>query len=422
MAKKYLPRIVDSFVDDYLEAFGSILIKGPKWCGKTTTAETKAKSVLKMQDSRRQQDYLKLADTEPAILLQGETPRLIDEWQMAPVLWDAVRAEVDERGEPGQFILTGSSVPKDGVTKHTGTGRIGSLVMRPMTLFESNESNGKIRLGELFDGEAEINGVKSELTITDCAFAICRGGWPSSVGKSERSALLIAREYAEAICETDAAKIDGVTKNPERLKALMRSYARNVSTLATNRTVLEDIRANDSQISETTLYSYLDALKRLFVIEEVPAWSPSIRSKTAIRSSNKKEFVDPSIAVSALGLSPKQLLKDFNTFGFLFEAMCIRDLRVYSQSLDGRIFYYSDNYGLEVDAVIRLSDGRYALVEIKLGSSEIDRGAANLLKLKSLIAEKGLEEPGFLMVLTGGAMAYTREDGVSVIPLGCLKN
>lgn len=422
MSKNYMPRILDSILDDYLEAFGAVLIKGPKWCGKTTTAEMKANSILKMQDSRRQQDYLKLADTSPYILLEGDTPRLIDEWQMATVLWDAVRSEVDERQSVGQFILTGSSVPKDNETMHSGTGRISTLQMRPMSLYESMESNGKISLSKIFDGEAIINGIKSDMTIKDLSFVICRGGWPASLNKPEKAAILIAKDYINSLCENDMTKMDGVVKNPERVKALLRSYARNISTLSSNKALLDDMIANDAQMSEPSLYSYLNALKRLFVLDEVEAWCPNIRSKTAIRSLNKKEFVDPSLGIAALGLTPEQLLLDFNTFGFFFEALCIRDLKIYAQGLGGNIFYYHDRYGLEADAVIRLDNGRYGLVEVKLGSKDIDEGAKHLIQLKALINEHNMREPDFLMILTGGEYAYIREDSVMVIPLACLKN
>lgn len=422
MTREYLKRILDNTLSIYLETFGAVLIEGPKWCGKTTTAELRSKSVLKLQDVRKSQDYLKLADIDPNILLKGENPRLIDEWQMAPVLWDAVRAEVDERNEEGLFILTGSTIPNDDATMHTGTGRIARLLMRPLSLFESLESNGKISLFDLFSNTCEIDGIRSQLTIEGIAFAICRGGWPSSIGKSERSALLIIADYLNSLCESDVSRVDGVEKNPKKVKSIIRSYSRNISSLVSNTTILKDVRANDTQISEPTMYSYFNALTRLYVIEDVLAWNPSIRSKTVIRSSNKKMFIDPSLAAASLVLTPNSLLDDLNTFGFLFEALCIRDLRIYSQELGGGIYYYHDRYGLECDAVIRLNDGRYALVEIKLGSKEIDEGAAHLIKIEQLLTEHKMKKPSFLMILTGNKIAYTRKDGVMVVPIGCLKN
>ncbi len=428
--KAYLPRIMDQILAETLDYIGAVLIVGPKWCGKTTTAAKQAKSILKMQDPDKTKGYLATAEAKPSLLLKGETPRLIDEWQIAPVLWDAVRTAVDERGEEGQFILTGSTVVDDDSIMHTGTGRITKLKMMPMSLYESKESNGSVSLSALLgQADYDIDGATSQLSIENLVFAACRGGWPASVGKkSPKAALFVAKSYLDNICDTDCSAVDGVKRDPQRVRALLQSYARNISTLARNTAILRDMKANFSDMSEATMYSYLNALNRLFVIEDVPAWSPSIRSATTIRSGSKKEFIDPSIAVAALGLSPDRLLLDLNTFGFIFETLCIRDLKVYSSSQGGTISYYHDRQGLEADCVLHLADGRYALIEFKLGSKEIEDGANHLLQLQKLIqaynqrGEGTLAEPQLLMVITGGEMAYRRPDGVYIIPIGCLKD
>ena len=428
--KEYLPRLIDEIIDKVLGCTGAILIAGPKWVGKTTSAEKHAKSVLKMQNPDKIKGYLATADTKPSLLLLGEKPRLIDEWQMAPVLWDAVRNSVDEIGKPGLYILTGSTSVDNKLIMHSGTGRIAKLIMRPMSLFESNESNGQISLKELFENnDLNIDGIKSNLSIEQLIFASCRGGWPSTLSINGDDELMIAKIYIDNICETDCSTVDGVERNPRRMRNILRSYARNVSTLASDKTILADLVSNDSNMDIRTLKSYLLALEKLYVIEEIPAWSPSIRSKSAIRSSSKREFIDPSIAVAALKLSPEALMQDLYTFGFIFETLCIRDLKVYSSSLGGEISYYHDKYGLEADAVLHLEDGRYALIEIKLGSKQIEDGAKHLLRLKELICNFNKEnnnmhirEPDLLIVLTGGEIAYTRKDGVKIIPIGCLKN
>lgn len=430
MPENYLPRIVDNILAERLEAVGAVLIAGPKWCGKTTTAEQQAKSVLKLQDPDKTQGYLKTAEVKPSLLLKGENPRLIDEWQMAPVLWDAVRSAVDERGEEGLFILTGSTTVDSSTIMHSGTGRISRMVMYPMSLYESEESNGQISLHALFETpEMDIDGIMSNLTVEELVFAACRGGWPSSLTKkTEKAQLFVSQNYVDNICDSDASTVDGVKRSSERVRAVLRSYARNLSTLASEKTILDDVAANYSDITSPTLSSYVDALEKLYVIENVPAWCPAIRSASAMRSGKKREFVDPSIAVAALGLSPDGLLVDLNTFGFIFECLCIRDLKAYSSAWNGSVSYYHDRYGLEADCVLHLSDGRYALIEFKLGSREIEEGAAHLCQLKQLIREanekKGprIREPDLLIVLTGGEMAYTRNDGVKVIPIGTLRN
>lgn len=430
MIQNYLPRVIDKELDDYLAAFGAVLITGPKWCGKTTTASSKANSILKLQDPDKSKGYLLAAETKPSLLLEGPKPRLIDEWQMAPVLWDAVRTSVDEIGKEGLYILTGSTTVDESKIMHTGTGRIARLKMLPMSLFESKESNGAISLKDLFNKKKyNIDGIKSSLSIEDLVFAACRGGWPASIFKKPKKAqLLVAESYVDNIIEIDISTVDGKERNKIKTRNLLMSYARNIATIASNKTIIKDINKN-TNFSETSFYEYVNALNRLYVIEDIPAWNPSIRSKTSIRSNSKKMFIDPSIAVTSLGLSPDILLQDFQTFGFIFEALCIRDLKVYASSLGGRISYYRDRMNLEVDAVLHLKDGRFALIEFKLGSSQIDEGAKHLLKVASLIKKANeknkslkLREPDLLIIITGGEIAYTRKNGVKVIPIGCLRD
>ena len=428
---EYLPRIVDRELALRLEAFGATLIVGPKWCGKTTTGEQQAKSVLRMQDPDRREGYLATASTKPSLLLRGENPRLIDEWQVAPVLWDAVRTVVDQRQEEGLFILTASTSVDNSKIMHSGTGRISRMKMYPMSLFESVESNGSVSLKALFDDPSlDVDGVTSDLSIEGLIFAACRGGWPGALRrKSDAARLLIARDYVNNICETDISIVDGVQRNPVWTSMILRSYARNISTLAKKTNIYRDVAANANSMTAVTMDSYLSALEKLFVIEDVDAWCPAIRSATTIRSGKKRAFTDPSIAVAAMGLTPRYLETDLKTFGFLFECLCIRDLRVYSQALGGKLSYYHDRYDLEADAVLHLDDGRYALIEFKLGSREIQEGAEHLLLLKHLIqkynekeAQVPLREPDLLMIVTGGEMAYTREDGVKIIPIGTLRD
>lgn len=423
MGFDYKPRLIDDELEDYLEMIGAVLIEGPKWCGKTTTAEQHAKSSIKLQDTDQAENYLKWSKIKPSNLLKGEKPRLIDEWQMIPILWDAVRNSVDELHEDGLYILTGSTTIDDVEVMHTGTGRIHRVLMRTMSLFESGESNGKISILELFENpDLDIDGITSDLTIEDLIFAACRGGWPESLNKKSRKAqLFVAKSYVKNICEINTSSFDDVKRDPQKVRNILRSYSRNISTLASNSTILADINADSQDISKSTYYRYINALKRLFVIENVSPWSPNIRSKNSIRSVPKKEFCDPSIAVASLGLSPESLMDDLNTFGFIFENLCIRDLRVYTSKKWGEVSYYRDRNGLEADCVIHLENGDYALFEFKLGSDEIEKGAKNLLKLKNLLLEKNFKEPKFLAIITGGEFAYTTEDNVKVIPIGCLR-
>ena len=417
----YFPRICDGLVNEKLSYSGALLIEGPKWCGKTWTGKHAAKSVLYMQDPDKGAGYMELSRIMPSRLLKGEKPRLIDEWQEAPVLWDAVRFDVDQTGEWGQYILTGSATPRDNnKPKHTGTGRIARLRMRPMTLFESMESVGSVSLRQLFEGQEDVEG-ESQLDIPDLAKVICRGGWPEAVAKRQTSAQ-IARNYVDAVVNVDVQKVDGVERNPYRVRQLLRSYARNISTMASLTTVLADIQANDVAFSDTTMYGYVNALRRIFLIEDIPAWKPSLRSKAAIRTSEKRQFVDPSIATAVLRVNVDSILDNFNYFGFLFESLVARDLRVYAQALDGEIFHYRDKDNLEADLVIRLNDDRWAAVEVKLGSKEIEDGAKHLIELRNKVDTSNVGEPSFLMVVTGGQFAYRRNDGVFVVPIGCLRD
>ena len=422
--KEYKKRIADELLKKKLKGKGAVLIQGPKWCGKTTTAEQISNSVLYMDNPEDKEQNISLADLQPSLLLTGATPRLIDEWQLAPKLWDAIRFEVDHRGEEGQFILTGSSVPAnmDEVT-HTGTGRFAWLTMRPMTLYESGESNGSISLLELFNNSTKLNGI-SELTLKDVAYLCCRGGWPRSIFMDKEAALEQAYDYYNAVVNSDISRVDNINRDPERAKNLMRSYARNIGSQVSNETIKDDMINNDLfSLDVDTVLSYINALKKLFVIEESPAWIPNLRSKTAIRTSKTRYFVDPSIAVAALGIGPNDLINDLNTFGLIFESLCIRDLRVYAESINGSVYHYRDASGLECDAVVHLRSGVYGLIEIKLGGDNlINEGVENLIKMKNKIDTEKMNNPAFLMVLTAtGKYAYQREDGVYIVPIGCLK-
>ena len=422
---EYKERIADRILEEKLEAMGAILIEGPKACGKTTTAEQQAKSILYMDDPENLQQNLQLAETNIKRLLQGDTPRLIDEWQLAPQLWDAVRFEADHRKEDGLFILTGSAVPADNSKiHHSGAGRFGWLTMRPMTLWESGESSGNVSLKELFTHPERVDG-ESTMDMEDIAFAICRGGWPKSLNKkSEKAALRQVTEYYEAITRSDISRVDGVARDEHRAKRLMRSYARLQGAMATIPTIVEDMKTNEPEdMSDETIASYIKALKKKFVIEDMPAWNPNLRSKTAIRTSDTRYFVDPSLAIAALGLGPNDLINDLETMGLFFETLCVRDLRVYAEATDGNVFHYRDKNGLECDAVVHLRNGSYGLIEIKLGGdTRIEEGATNLNALENKIDSTRMKRPSFKMVLTAvGQYAYKRTDGVMVVPVGCLK-
>ncbi len=419
-------------LQERLETFGAVLIEGPKWTGKTTTAEQQAKSVIKLQDPDKAEEYLATAATKPSLLLKGEQPKLIDEWQDTPMIWDAVRTAVDNAGgKPGQFILTGSNTVDKTKIRHTGTGRITRMKIYPMSLWESLESSGEVSIQELFNNpDYDIDGASSKLDIPGLIMAACRGGWPATLQIPAKASMLIAKDYVNSVCENDISAVDNKQRNPKIARQIMKSYARNISTLAKKSNILADVTASeDISLSMNTFDDYIAALEKLFVIQDIDAWCPAIRSKTAIRSSPKRCFVDPSIAVAAMNVNVEALETQLKTFGFIFEQMCIRDLKAYTADFNSRISYYRDRYGLEADLVLHLEDGRYALIECKLGSSEIDEGAKHLLELKRLIQEHNkaekqvpIREPDLLIVMTGGTMAYSRPDGVKVIPLACLKD
>lgn len=424
----YKKRIIDDQLDLKLESFGATLITGPKGCGKTTSAKQKAKSYIEFQDEDQRDNLLAVADVAPSKLLIGDKPRLFDEWQDAPKLWGAIRKSVDDLGENGLYILTGSS-SRDVYKPHTGTLRISQLKMLPMSLYESGESNGAISLIDLFNNPDTFTECISDLDIDGLIFAICRGGWPKALmNKTERSQLEVARDLYRQTYSIDISNIDGVKRNPRLAQAILQSYSRNLCTLATTKTILGDVNSNFN-ITQPTFDAYVQALEKLFIIEDVEAWRPAIRSKTAIRSSKKRNFIDPSLAVAAMGIVPEFFNTDYKTLGFLFESLCIRDLKVYSSAFDGSINYYRDRYGLEADCVLHLNDGRYALIEFKLGNSEIDDGAKHLIEIEDLINEYNKTEkqcrmrlPDLKIVITGTKYGYRREDGVFVIPIGCLKN
>lgn len=424
----YKPRVADRLLAEKLEGMGAVLIEGPKWCGKTTTAEQQAKSVLYMDDPRNKKQNIQAADINPEILLAGETPRLIDEWQIAPQLWDAVRFSVDHKNMDGMYILTGSAVPPNaeerGAVSHTGTGRIARVRMRPMSLWESGDSDGSVSLGDMFKDGHNIAGTDGH-GIAELAHLVCRGGWPRATLQSRNVALGRAYDYYDAVVNTDICRVDEVSRNPERVKRLMRSYARFQGAQTPLSSICADMKANDhSTLDDRTVFSYINALKKIFVIEDMPAWNPNLRSKTAIRTSDTRYFIDPSIAVAALGLGPDDLLADLNTFGLFFETMCVRDLRIYADALNGSVYHYRDKDGLECDAVVHLRNGSYGLVEIKLGGDRlIDEGAKTLLTLANKIDVGKMKAPSFLMVLTGTSRyAFKRKDDVFVVPVCCLKD
>ena len=417
--KNYRRRIADDILKRKLEGKGAVLIEGPKWCGKTTTAEQVAASILYMDDPEKKEQNITMSELNPKRLLKGETPRLIDEWQLAPKLWDAIRFEVDHRAELGQFVLTGSAVPAD--TKeitHSGIGRFTCLTMRPMSLYESGDSTGEVSIKDMFEGNTKIDG-GSNLNIDRLAFLVCRGGWPQAVGMCDEIALDQAFDYYDAVVRSDINRADNIQKNPEKVRRFMRSYARNQGNQVPNTVFAQDIAANDE-----TVASYVEALRKIFVVEDMPAWNPNLRSKTAIRSSDTRYYVDPSIAAAALGIGPNDLINDLKTFGFLFETLCIRDLRVFADALNGEVYHYRDKDGQECDAVIHLRNGKYGLIEIKLGGDKlIEEGVKNLKSMAAKIDIDKMNAPSFLMVLTGiGDYAYHRKDDVCVVPIGCLKN
>ena len=421
MKKEYLPRLIEEKIQDQMEATGCIVIEGPKWCGKSTTAKRFAKTVVELQMPKTFERYKVFATTSEGRLLEGEKPLMFDEWQKIPELWDYIRHDLDNNGGRGKFLLTGSAKPIEDPNRHSGAGRMAKIIMRPMSLWESGESSGQISLKDIFAGNHKISG-DSKINFEQIAYVICRGGWPEVIGDSEKVALRVASNYYQLLTDDDITDVDKIKRDPERARRILRSYARNISSLASNKTIKLDIARNDSVMDEKTLASYMNALRKLFVIEDVLPWTPFLRSKTTIRAANKRQFVDPSLAAVALGATPNDLLNDMNTFGLLFESLCVRDLRIYADKLNGTVYHYHDTNGLEADAIVHLNNGDWGAVEIKLGGNHINDAAANLLKLKNRIDEVRMKAPKFLMVLTGLNYGYCRPDGVLVVPIGCLKD
>ena len=420
---EYIKRIVDREVEKKLRTMGAVLIRGPKWCGKTRTANQYAKSVLEMQNPDLQENYQKLANTKPSLLLKGEKPRLLDEWQLAPNLWNAVRYEVDKGAGPGQFLLTGSATPVDDPNMHSGVGRFAFIDMKPMSLYESSESNGSISLKALFDKKIDIDGKTTDYTYENLVYPLCRGGWPNSLDMDKEDALNVAKEYVKSLTESDISRIDDTQRNPILARAILRSYGRNISTIESDTALFKDVKANYSEVSDKTITNYIKVLKRLFIIQEITSWNPNIRSKTSIRTSPKKSMIDPSIATAALECSPEELMMDFNTYGLLFENLVARDLSIYVNAIGGYLNHYRDRFGLECDLVIHLNNGKYALAEVKLSGDEIPVAEQHLLELKKLIeGNKRLREPDFMMIVTATDLAYTTDSGIHIVPLGCLKN
>lgn len=427
MDGEYRKRIADQLLKECLDSAGAVLVEGPKWCGKTTTAIHSAKSVIYLNDPKKALEYKTAIDVDPTLLFEGEVPHLIDEWQEAPELWDTARFLVDMRKKWGQFIFTGSAVPADtSKIKHSGAGRFAWLKMRPMSLYESEESNGLISLDKLFSPiHKPKSGRAPRMSLRDMAYLMCRGGWPGSLDTLAVSALKVPKHYLDAVASTDISRVDGVKRDPSFTKRLLRSYARHQGAQASIATLKKDLLSNGQEsISEDTITSYIDALKKIFVIEDMPAWNPNLRSQTALRTSDTRYFVDPSLATAALGLGPDDLMEDLNTYGLLFETLCVRDLRVYADALDGQVFHYRDKTGLECDAVVHLRNGQYGLVEIKLGGETlINEGVKTLNCLAQKIDTVKMREPSFKMILTAvGEFAYCRKDGIWIVPIAALKN
>lgn len=419
----YLPRLIEKPITESMKTNGCIVIEGPKWCGKSTTSERFAKSVIKLQKPATYKQYRILADIGDDNLLSGEKPVLFDEWQKIPELWDYVRNYIDETSGKGLFILTGSAKPIEDKERHSGIGRMKKIIMRTMSLWESNESSGEVSLRNLFDNTKNVSG-KNRYQLKDIAHIICRGGFPSAVIEKDKDiSLNYAKDYVNTLVSTDITSVDDIKRNPKRARAILKSYARNISTPAKMTTILKDVESNTDTQDIRTINSYIDAFSKLFVIDETESWTPKLRSKTAIRTTSTKHFVDPSIATAILDANPNDLIQDLNTFGLLFENLVIRDLKIYTQSLDGNVYNYRDKSGLEADAVIHLNDGRWGLIEIKLGGETlINEGALTLTKLKEVIDQDKMNKPAFLAIITAtDSFAYKREDGIYVIPIACLK-
>jgi hypothetical protein len=418
--KEYLPRLIEDNLAKQMKAAGCVIIEGPKWCGKSTTAKRFSKTVVELQRKKTLDLYRTYLTTEEENVLKGERPILFDEWQKLPDLWDHIRWDVDTNGGRGQYILTGSAKPAEDEDRHSGTGRMAKIIMRPMSLFESQESTGEVSLADLFNSITKISG-RSNVSFNRIAHLVCRGGWPESVGDDDETALLISENYFRSLTDTDITKVDDIKRDPVRARKILRSYARNISSFASNNTIQDDVTATNGTLDSKTLASYSNAFRKLFVIEDLPAWSPKLRSKTVVRTSDKRHFVDPSIAAASLGASPNDLINDLNTFGLLFESLCVRDLRVYAESIGGNVGQYRDSSGLEADAIVHMKNGDWGAVEIKLGGDMIDDAASNLLKLKKNVDTEEMREPKFMAVLTGLDYAYRRPDGVYVVPIGCLR-
>ena len=418
---KYIPRIVDTEISELMEIMGAVLIEGCKWCGKSTTGLHHAKSFIEFQNPDKKQEYDEIKNTQPSLFLKGDKPRMFDEWQMYPIVWDSIRTDVDHSSEKGQYILTGSAKPSEGEVMHTGTGRISRVLMRPMSLFESGESTGEVSFRDIIDGK-DISGV-SKLSLEDIASLIVRGGWPASLEVKSDAKYRFAKEYVKSLVHEEVKMVDGVERNPEKMQNVLRSLARNISTQVSHSTIETDVKNTfDDEISRPTLNDYLNTLEKLFVIENMNATNLNFRSKYALRTKPKKYFVDPSIATAILEMKPNDLINDLNTFGFMFESLCMRDLKIYTSSFNGDITFYRDEKEFEVDAILRTSSGKWGAIEIKLGAGYVDEAAQNLLKFKERVDTKKCGEPSFLMVLTGTKYSYKRPDGVYVVSIGCLKN
>lgn len=421
--KIYLDRLIESSISEGMESAGCVVIEGPKWCGKSTTSKRFAKTVVELAKPNIYKQYKLFSDMGDPSLLKGEKPLMFDEWQKIAELWDYIRSDIDDRGESGQYILTGSTKPKEDEGRHSGTGRIKKIIMRPMSLWESKESTGEVSLKDLFDGAENISG-KNNHTLSDIAYLLCRGGWPQSVlDKNRETALKAASDYITALVEEEIYEVDGKKRNPARARAILRAYARNISTPARLATIQGDIEANDAVLDIRTLDSYINTFEKLYVIEDIEAWSPKLRSKTVLRTTNSRQITDPSIAAAAINASPEDLMTDLNTFGLLFESLCIRDLRVYAQSLGGSVFNYRDANGLEADAIIHLNNGQWGAIEVKLGGDDnIELAVKHLIELREKVDTDRMKQPSFLMVMTASQYAYRCPNGVYVVPIGCLKN
>lgn len=418
---KYLERVVDSEIDELMQIMGAVLIEGCKWCGKSTTGSYHAKSIIEFQNPDKKQEYDEIKNTKPSLFLNGEKPRMFDEWQMYPIIWDSIRTDVDHTGLKGQYILTGSAKPSEGETMHTGTGRISRVMMRPMSLYESKESTGEVSIKDIIDGK-DINGV-SKLSLEDLASVIVRGGWPAAIDVKTDAKYRISKEYVKSLIHEEVKQVDGVERNPEKMQSVLRSLSRNITTQVSSTTIEEDVKnIFGDEISKPTLNDYINTLEKLFVVENVNATNLNFRSKYAIRTKPKKYFVDPSIATAILEMKPNDLVNDLKTFGFMFEALCMRDLKIYTQGLGGNLTFYRDEKDFEIDAILRTNNGKWGAIEIKLGAGYIDEAAKNLLKFKEKVDTNICGEPSFLMVLTGANYSYKREDGVYVVSIGTLKN